>query len=1343
MPFRYEFKLNRTKISGGEIGFSTSRKWEEALDEAKLSLPFLTSSTPYPMYGLLQIEITEVDTDEIVVDTESYDMLIMSDRVAPSTRYGYYRHDINAIEYTAKLDAYIMNSLAKSRSIINQTPAPFDVIEQLNNPFGDNQFTTLVNVEPIDVKTTYYANTEIVFEQVRQAFQGHDSFSPGFSPYYERDVYLTTNATLLSGSSANPFKLNGGNCTWKFPIGKWYIDYQVDLLDADGLTDGLHTLYRFYINVVDQYELSVYDVINTIRNSVSIFGGVESERYFNITRLFKIDANVEPYLKSIQAPQMYLANATARQMLMFALSYVNALPRLLYGRDIDKLTIEKYNEQRGAFTPNDLSDYSGSQNTNQIGAKSYSALQQVLPDDLNEANIFSPSQSGYQNVRSSMIQITANNFKIKLPRPIYQPIGLYVLIPEVKISSLFISPVQETTYTNLEIPLTSRWINIEEWNLKEITDNFPTITAINMWEREVALRKNKVSNLYWQQGDTEINLSDVFGTIFQSNLVINVVREAIYEYFMRNMPEPKFHDTEYLVDQYGITIDIPVNLEYLDWRFRVEYISDESLVVKHDKEDLSQINFYSELKHNQDESIINVVRASRKIYGDLQRTGNQSFSFSKYHKSLVGMYQVGQKDSNGFTITTIQKEFHNEYILATYFVTRYHNRVQQATFVDQTYRWRDNYAKTVLDRHENYGDYLIFMPPNDQVVSNQIYTKISNFNKAIQMLLSMVLNIAPPSLKTRTTVAIVRTDGMYEVLQESENYRYAISTPVSSYGLKGSLAFTFGFSGNQVAGDALTIRTGNIYNKAVRYTNEQGRFGKIGFWLLRDLTYAFPNQYPIVENEMTEALPNGLYNALDEYFGCGNLAVGGANTLGDDPLIIEKDQLTNFALTYQLHVLSYYVGLYVIGINFYTKNYLVNNPDGTEKSYMFIYTNGTRYELFEDINIKSGYASKIEITTLNSNYDVGNSVVRFFDSISFVGATSWAIGNEKDELLIACNEPLNGFDIKKRHFRPNIIEIGAKATEVDLSENLSLTDEIELSQFVFPIIQLTDFFPISSTTSIIKSTDYVLNLSTDDLGLNSNVSSFRSTDWIGQVEETFAMNDVITVSQFIFPITSFSDVIEPLSTVNSYKSTNFEIDMTSEFEMTDDIVLQTSTNISLQFSDTITVSTTTTAIQSTNYSLTLNDTITVSSTINSIGFVNINTSVENEAFTMNDIITLVQSTNFVISSLTDTMTLSSSITSEQSTNFVITLSDGMTLSSTVTVLLPKVWTYTGTTGTYDLALSNVASADTCNTQSAILAWLNTNYPPENYSVGYRVRVLRTNEDGALCSPVYYYYQITQ
>ena len=184
MPFLYEFKLNKTKIKGIEIGFSHSRKWEEALDEAKLSLPFYTSESPLSQYGLLEITIQEVDnyTDLTVIATEEIEMLVISDKVSPSSQYGVWRHDIIAIEYTGKLNVYIMASLARTRDLENTNLAKFEVTDDgagLN--YGSDtasvgeeynfRFSFQVWLPPMHIQTNYYTNTTYTLEQVEQAYQ--------------------------------------------------------------------------------------------------------------------------------------------------------------------------------------------------------------------------------------------------------------------------------------------------------------------------------------------------------------------------------------------------------------------------------------------------------------------------------------------------------------------------------------------------------------------------------------------------------------------------------------------------------------------------------------------------------------------------------------------------------------------------------------------------------------------------------------------------------------------------------------------------------------------------------------------------------------------------------------------------------------------------------------------------------------------------------------------------------------------------------------------------------------------------------------------------------------------
>lgn len=60
---------------------------------------------------------------------------------------------------------------------------------------------------------------------------------------------------------------------------------------------------------------------------------------------------------------------------------------------------------------------------------------------------------------------------------------------------------------------------------------------------------------------------------------------------------------------------------------------------------------------------------------------------------------------------------------------------------------------------------------------------------------------------------------------------------------------------------------------------------------------------------------------------------------------------------------------------------------------------------------------------------------------------------------------------------------------------------------------------------------------------------------------------------------------------------------------------------------------------------------------------------------------------------------------------------------------------------YDNTVTNVGSGGTCNTSSTIQTWLTNNYLPQNYALGYVMRVFRSNEDFALCNPTYYYYKI--
>ena len=1033
MPFLYEFLIDGEKVRP-EVGFSTARRWEEALDEASLVIPFTyLNKTPYKMFAMLDINITEIVSyqSRTPVATKSFQYIIYSDRVEALGAYGYYKHNVSAIEYTAKLDYYIIQSLAKSRQVSDRTQAPFE----MDLTYSDNETTWNASswFENINVQATYEAKSalesgySVTFNQVEQALIADGGEPLGYALH---DAFIWTNATLNIGSS--PHNLSNGPANWSFPEGRWYIKY--GYYDA-----GYHEVYTFYIDAIRQNSLSMYDVIDEIRTCVSKFGGLEDTRYYDTTRVFDIDPDYEDLLKQTPAPQIYLSKATARQMLIYVLAFVNALPRLIREETLDELTLERYNLSTGSYTKQDVIGNQSQQNTNQIGTKNVLNITQGLSSNLDDPSIQSPSKTGHKQVRSYDIQLTANNFTLKLPErsPLYMPNHLYVVIPYFKITAWGgVATLAE--YTNFELDLMPRWINGEEWKLKEITENFPTIDDRWIFEADLGLRPFKVENLYWNVGDTEIKLADVFGTLFQDNLLRNVVKMALFEWVMLNQPKPILVDDSYHND-FEITYTIPSTDEYKDWRFRVEYITDESLIVKQDKEDVSQVSFYSEMRQNQEEALVNIVRQSRKGYGDLQRTGNVVFWFTKKHTSLSQFYEVGQVDSEGYTITSIDIQWFNDHALATYGVTRYHNRIQQGTFINQKYRPFDNFAKNVLNRHEHYNDYLIAVPPSgsgeeyEHEVNTQS-TKITD-NDTIYTACKILFGETYTTFtKKSASVALVRTDGMFDELTESsDGNRYYLSTEVSSRGIKQGFEFTFGFQSNQVAGDGLVSETHDLvttyYNEAVRYTDRHGRFSRFGFAIFDDLTLTETDQptYPLI-------IRNGSSLFNTSYFSCGFPPIEGAFTY---PLVWNKDPMTNAILTYQLNVLSYFTNLYVFGLDFFTLNHLVYDHDSAVYTKLYLYTNGVTYGMFEDQFVKSGWNVARSVDLHENVLDDGNiefgsfnGIVSFVD-IDLTGVTSWAIGIPNDDgdptLLVACNAGINGVQFIKRHIRTDIREIGDRA----------------------------------------------------------------------------------------------------------------------------------------------------------------------------------------------------------------------------------------------------------------------------------------------------------------------------
>lgn len=1171
MPFLYKFLIDNKEVDV-EMGFTTSRKWEEALDEASLVVPFtLVNQDPEKMFSLLEVEITEIEDYEsrkVVGKPIEKQYLIFSDKVENVGNYGYYRHNLSGIEYTAKLDVYFINQLAKSRSILTNQLAPFTKNRSFLPGGGDDESQIhSIYAENLNIKKTYVANKTITFKKVGNIATWNRQMNTG-SHYVKRNyTYISTNADLISGTK--PHFINQSDANWVFPKGNWEIYYGYATYSQEEEKFYYNDVFTFYIKVVEEDNNTMYDVVNEIRDMISKFGGIEDTIYYDLTRVFDIDPKFNDLLKNTQAPQTYLNTATARQMLIYVLSFINALPRLEYGKDRDLLTLERYNLNTGEFGVDEIIGRGSQQNTNQIGTRNYQMISQGLSGDFNDPSIVTPSHSQVQSVRSLDIQITDENFGIKLPEnaPLYMPIKLVVKIPNVKIDAYVQKEeVMHTTKKvnivdtdDFELDLTSRFINSEEWKLKEITYDLPTIENKKWHNVDIGLRNWKVENLQWNIGDTLIKLSDIYGEIFKNNLINNVVDIALKEWFELNVPYPFMKnedDEDVVVSYFNLSRTLP---NYKNWKFRLEYISDERLVIKQDKEDISQIDFYSEMRQNQEESLVNIVRQSKKAYGDLQRTGNIFPSFTKKHESLGEFYEIGQKDKNGYTITQIDTQWFNDFALATYYVTKHHNRIQQATFINQAYRPFDNFTKNALERHEYYGDYLMAVPPNYDTLLEE-HTKLYSNDKTVRQISNILLG-NKPILNSSVSTALVRTDGMLEENPDNNDKFNFISIPVTSRGIKGGLTFTFGFKGNMVAGDGLVADGSKYYNQAVRYTDTSGRFSRFGFNLLSRLEYENNGEteyekYPLVTYSENYA-NNDLLN--DTYIWCGNPS---SESGYDYPLVWNKDPLTNTNLTYGINILSYNTNQYIFGTKFFTDNFLVrtyttDEINEYERPILFLYKDEkVEYDMFDEIYIKdTSKADLVRLSSSNTHFDSETNTISFLMEEFDNRIKSWAIGipsGEDIELLVACNEGINGLKFVKRHIRPNVREIGDKSYQTKMS-----------------ILRNKVYAETNINEGIVA-----VDLINSNLDIETNVVliDIISIDLLAKINQNYYIDEKeIMIDEFsnnIYTNTDFGIINTKEIRVNDYIDTNYEMleniviidNIYSDFEISNNLELNIARN---------------------------------------------------------------------------------------------------------------------------------------------------------------------------------------
>ena len=1074
MALSYSFILNGQTLEA-TIGAVVYDKLEEAMDEAALNIPITILNVPHSIFGLLEITAKDSTTEK------KFNYIIISDDVSISSKDGFYEHSLMAIEYTHKLDKNFLSALTFTKPFLKRSRAPFSFLNKVElsgtNPVS---FGTQELFPKVEFLENYFVNEEFKIIQVGQALVLREGLNNSLE-----DVQVRTNINSNKNMEVYNITQSELSITLRDDFG----DFEIEVGYVEG--DVFVPVYRHFIRLVDEKRYTLYDMLNRVRAAIPI----ERESVFEKTRLFNIDLNLVNYFKSIDMPQMFFSEQTSRQVINTMFKYINAISRLNHDYDLnDSLTVDFFNKVTTEFSNDDNVSFEVLQNAENYGTKAITFLNQTLQSNFREnPSIKTPANGLYKTVRSSNVQLTDGSFELKLEKPIYEVNKLMVKFPKLVVefkakregSSNLVDITPEKFIfekEDFELDVTSRFLEKTSWDLKNNTVDIITYTNLKIFSEDVGLRQNKNANIFWEKNSNKVNFSLQVGSIFKENLLEEMLRDAIHEEFTLGpysqdkfggltIPDELIGDKE-LETITGFEVNFArvdgtdigtglfkLNNIFRNLAFNLEYTTLDSTVIRQERMHTNDVLYESEMRINQTTAVSDYGRVSRDLFGKIERSGLPKKTITKIHENLSSVLDVGQIDSQDFIIVERKLVFHNDFIEGIYILSKNHNRLNEFNGINQEFRVFEipNYSQ-VVKRLDFYSDYIYIVNPQQRarIPIDETDTTIFNFTDKFKIPFAHINASQFDTVNKKISYAFVRTDGFLNQFPDFPNQQKysAIMTPIVAFGGKNNLNFNFKFDSNIVAGDALQLgqtpgflgfgTVDNFYNKPIPYTDQFGFFDKLWFGMgarydLTDVTDTITNKNePYLNEGHLYPLVYGNDKNLNQDFFVQN-----KNIFEPDWFIIYKDAATNYGFSYQLNILPLESDDFVLGQNFFLQNPLVMDYDEQIPKKLFIYEDGTKYNKFEDLKIKSGYETEINIVNGVLIPNPVDYTFSFSESVSnqMSNATSWAIGDENGNLFMACNKNYLGFGLVARHNKQNIYQIGDKI----FSQSVSISDPIKSS----------------------------------------------------------------------------------------------------------------------------------------------------------------------------------------------------------------------------------------------------------------------------------------------------------
>ncbi len=758
-------------------------------------------------------------------------------------------------------------------------------------------------------------------------------------------------------------------------------------------------------------EKSLFAVINRVLNVTPLRKKNQMQKFFLTS-----DNSVTNVLQQTKSPQYTWGSQTSLwEVLCDIGSYIDAIPRLTCNESTDEFNLITFDFINNFGANTEIPYYSRLINIDeeQYCSQLETNVQNLVVADEEEGSIVFPAPNAFATPRTEEVKLEGNNCQLILDKDIAEIEKFYLDASQITIKmqpkkkeagTLNIVNDGNCVFMNLSevltlknnftglLDATKRLFDSETWQALPLAENKSDMGLF----KETTTYYTRYTNTIELINDRYKGVYDVF-TVGKWKMVVNgaiydMLKDHIYTGTVsyNDFDKYKFEKIEdgttknYFIEQKDGILYSTMEGDLRNIKFRVVYKPVDKHIKlrigKHIKPDFQFIQPYNQRAE------INVSKSyGRNMQGVANRMGTENMTVTEIASRWKDVKNVGDVfvyNYERYIITTVDVTIlSNDVIRAVYYLSKNWNMLSQYFSIDKKFTNWTIPVENIL-RNLFYKDICM--------VSAVRPAKLVNESSLTANGIKTFMGVLCEAVENYTEVNNMQID-TYKYQKSDDKYLRQNITTAASFGFGNSIVFTASMKSNVAAGFMKK-------EKKEAKDNEVNYECQDSFYTLLDGTVDFADICfgGAVEHLDTLLWPQSknIFNIQDNVWKKSNIIIEDCTYVKLQELEVDKDPAEILSMTYQLSIETEDENI-IVGNAFACNNPLCKQGSSGNKFKI--------WQLTKRLPPMSVTVDTFGFVLQNASFSVNVYDAYAILSVNGCGKNGWAITDESDNLLIACN----------------------------------------------------------------------------------------------------------------------------------------------------------------------------------------------------------------------------------------------------------------------------------------------------------------------------------------------------